>query len=439
MAKAWIVDLWVKDAIVTLPDGTTTKLSATREQKRSMTTLPEHFRSSRWMQGKRWRVTWHEDGPNGPEPRSRSFAEKRPAEEFKAELEDDIRMGRYLDPSAREQKFSEVAEDWLASKQKVKESTLIRYREALDYHLLPKWGTVAIGAITHKSVVKWVAELVEGTAPTNFARKKSGTALSPASIRHLVRVGFGSVIRYAIRTRLISLNPLDGVELPPDDLDEIPELHILDHAVIDELAGAGGERTQRADDRVLLRLLPYCGPRINEALAVQIGDVDLKRRRIAVRRTWTRTKDRKWKLGPPKTWQKREIPVPKFLVDELRALTKGKKKSDWLFSDKRGKPLEYNTWYAQVWVRAAAEVGLPDGFSPHDLRHTAASIAIAAGADVLVVCRMLGHKDTNETLNTYSHLWPDRLDEVMDAMTEHRVQALKRRDSATDDELDQAA
>ncbi|EOD70332.1 site-specific recombinase XerD [Amycolatopsis vancoresmycina DSM 44592] len=64
------------------------------------------------------------------------------------------------------------------------------------------------------------------------------------------------------------------------------------------------------------------------------------------------------------------------------------------------------------------------GLTPHKLRHTAASLAIAAGADVKVVQQMLGHADAAMTLNVYGHLFPDRLDEVADVLDAQRTQAL---------------
>lgn len=65
--------------------------------------------------------------------------------------------------------------------------------------------------------------------------------------------------------------------------------------------------------------------------------------------------------------------------------------------------------------------------TPKALRHTAASMAIAAGADVKVIQRMLGHADAAMTLNTYADLWPDRLDEVTKAVSERREKALQER------------
>ncbi len=66
-------------------------------------------------------------------------------------------------------------------------------------------------------------------------------------------------------------------------------------------------------------------------------------------------------------------------------------------------------------------------FHPHELRHTAASLAIAAGADVKVVQRMLGHKSATMTLDLYGHLFTDRLDTIADALDVARVAALAER------------
>jgi integrase len=57
-----------------------------------------------------------------------------------------------------------------------------------------------------------------------------------------------------------------------------------------------------------------------------------------------------------------------------------------------------------------------DSLTPHALRHTAASLAIAAGANVKVVQTMLGHKSATMTLDLYGHLFADQLDQVADAM-----------------------
>jgi len=435
MAKAWIVDLWVKDATVTMPDGSTVKISPTREQMRSLRSLPEHFRTARWMKGKRWRVAWNEDTPNGPAQRAKLFTGKLEAEEFAAELEDDIRMGRYIDPRDREKPFREIAEAWLDSKKKIKDSSWLRYRQELDNYVLPRWGSVQLGAIRRDDIDTWVTQLAQGEAVTNFKKRKKKTKLAPASIAHIARGVFGGAIRYAIETRLISINPLRGVELPRDAHEEIEELRILTFQEVEELADEAlriaqedgrseTKKLNREGDGTLVRVLAYCGPRINEALALKVKDIDLIARRARIRRTWTKTKSGARKLGVPKTWEFRSIPIPTFLVPELRKLIKGRGPEDYVFRADRGGAIDHKNWYNRVWTRTLESVGIDYGLKIHDLRHTAASIAIAAGADVKLVQQMLGHKDATETLNTYSHLWPDRLDEVMDAMTTMRNRTL---------------
>ena len=76
---------------------------------------------------------------------------------------------------------------------------------------------------------------------------------------------------------------------------------------------------------------------------------------------------------------------------------------------------------------AARTIGVTDLY-PHQLRHTAASLAIASGADVKVVQQMLGHASATMTLDTYGHLFEDRLDEVGDALDRARETARQRRE-----------
>jgi integrase len=75
-----------------------------------------------------------------------------------------------------------------------------------------------------------------------------------------------------------------------------------------------------------------------------------------------------------------------------------------------------------VFDPAECAAGL-DGLTPHALRHTAASLAIASGANVKVVQTMLGHKSATMTLDLYGHLFDDQLDEIADAMDAARTAA----------------
>ena len=113
----------------------------------------------------------------------------------------------------------------------------------------------------------------------------------------------------------------------------------------------------------------------------------------------------------PKTHQSRDVPIPRSLIDALIAQAASKKAEDVLFSSPNGEPIRLANWRQRVWDPAVTAAGLT-GFTPHDLRHTAASLAIASGASVKHVQRMLGHKDAAMTLNVYASLFEDDLDDV---------------------------
>ena len=428
MARTWIGDRWVKDATVTLPDGTTTRISPTPAQLRTLKTLPDHFRSARFGTGSRWYVGWTD--PDTNRQRQKMFAKRAAAERFAAELEDDIRAGRYIDPDAQDKPVRDVAEAWLTSKARIKDSTWARYRRELDNYVLPKWGTTPVGKVTRAGIDAWVQELAAGTAPYEFDQRghlrtaRTARPLAASTIGHLVRATFGGILRYAVAEQWIGRNPMRNVQLPRDEGDIENDLPHLTHAELETVADEAATLFGQLSDRCLLLTLAYAGPRIGEATALRIKDLDLPGRRARIMRTWTTDKQGNRKLGPAKTWQRRWVPLPAFLTAELERLTRGRGPEEFVFTNSRGGAVSGKNWYTRVWTVARANVGLPDHISVHDLRHVAATNAIAAGADVKLVQQMLGHKDATETLNTYSHLWPDRMGEVMDLVEERRALSL---------------
>jgi integrase-like protein len=103
---------------------------------------------------------------------------------------------------------------------------------------------------------------------------------------------------------------------------------------------------------------------------------------------------------------------------------RGKSAGELVFESPQGDVLRASNFRRDVFEPAARSVGL-DGLVPHGLRHTAASLAIASGADVKVVQQMLGHKSATMTLDLYGHQFESRLDDVAD-----RLDAAARADAA---------
>lgn len=132
-------------------------------------------------------------------------------------------------------------------------------------------------------------------------------------------------------------------------------------------------------------------------------DVDVVRRRLHVRQSATLVNGNlTW--DPPKTHRARTIVIPRFLAAELAAHVDG---DGLLFTSPGGAPLRSPNFLRRVWNPAVTQCQFGD-LVPHDLRHTAASVAISAGASVKAVQRMLGHRSAQITLDRYSHLFRRR-------------------------------
>ena len=122
------------------------------------------------------------------------------------------------------------------------------------------------------------------------------------------------------------------------------------------------------------------------------------------------------RIESPKDYEHRSIPVPEFLVEMLRAQIKNRAGSSPVFYGMRTKTYLRNHAFRKGWFDpASTDVGL-DGLTPHELRHTAASLAVSSGAHVKAVKRMLGHASAAMTLDTYADLFDDDLDTVAEAL-----------------------
>ncbi|WP_431869289.1 tyrosine-type recombinase/integrase [Nocardiopsis eucommiae] len=104
----------------------------------------------------------------------------------------------------------------------------------------------------------------------------------------------------------------------------------------------------------------------------------------------------------------RTVPIPPSLVADLTPLVQGRDKDSYVFTTRRGTCLRAANRRAKEFDQAVRDAGFDGlGLTPHKLRHTTASLAIAAQTDVKVVQHMLGHKSATVTLDVYGHLFPD--------------------------------
>ena len=283
------------------------------------------------------------------------------------------------------------AEQWLAAQTGLKPSTIYRYRSLLRSQILPRWGRYRLCDVSHADVAAWVAQMSAG-------------GLAPATVRQAHRV-LALVLTLAVRDSRIPRNPAEGVPLPRA---RRAEPRFLTRDQVERLAEEAGDYAD------VVRLLAYTGLRFGEMAALRVRRIDFLRRRLVVAESATEVGG-VVEFGSPKTHQHRTVPIPAVLLESLSRRCAGKRADDLVLTSPDGSVLRSGNFRRRFFDPAATAAGLED-LTPHDLRHTAASLLIASGANVKAVQRMLGHASAAMTLDVYSGLFDDDLGALADRM-----------------------
>ena len=408
--KVTIDDLWLKNDDDGNPPSRAAKRSLANSRDPMKANVPDKWRKSRYGVGMRWRCHWTIVKDGRRVQRVKQFARLAEAQEYAAAMEDDIRRGRYRDPRQELRVLDDVAGEWLASKVDLKPGTAGRYARELRLYILPKWGGMTLRELRPDMLQEWVGQLMGGGYPAALPDGRDSKPLSARSIRNIMKVVLKGIFDYAVSNGWIGENPVDRVTVPKIASDD--DMVFLSVREVELLADEA-EKIGKPVDGLLVRWQAYTGCRIGESLALKVGDVDADRRRARIGRTWTDDGHGGSMLGTPKNGKARNIAIPRFLMPQIKAQMDGMGDDDWLFRATRGGNVWTNTWRTRIWNKAVKAAGMEDaGVTIHSLRHTYASFAIAQGADVKTLQMQLGHSSPSITLNTYTALWPERLDDV---------------------------
>ena len=331
----------------------------------------------------------------------RGFATKREAEQYLASIEVAMMRGEWLDPTRSRATVSMLAGEWFAAQVQIKPTTRSGYRYALDKHILPKWGERRLNDVGHGEIQAWVNALT--------------STLGPSQVRQVYLVLAG-VMRFAIRDGRLQKNPCDSIQLP-----RLVKKRrgYLTHAQVRLLAKECGDWSD------VVYFLAYTGLRWGEMAGIRVGRVDLSRRRVDIAEAVSEPRGVIiW--GTPKNHSRRSVPFPEFLEPMVKARSEGKGVEDVLFVGPDGGVLRAGNFRARVFKPAVDRAKTKDPTFPtisiHDLRHTAASLAVSAGANVKAVQRMLGHASAAMTLDVYADLFDDDLDAVATAMNRGAIE-----------------
>lgn len=258
----------------------------------------------------------------------------------------------------------------------------------------PRWEHVALGDIKPTAVQAWLAVLGQATEGTK--------AVGAAAVKRAHHV-LSQILADAVRDNLIAKNPAAGLALPRTSR-KTPVY--LTHQQVDALAVAAGEYG------TLVLMLAYTGLRWGEAVGLRVGDLDVLRKRALIHENAVQS-GTSIHVGTPKAHKQRSVPLPEFLVPLLARQCEGKQRADLLFGDGTHlrRPHAVSGWFSK-----AATTAKGPRVTPHDLRHTAASLAVSAGANVKAIQRMLGHASAAMTLDLYADLFDDDLEAVAIAL-----------------------
>jgi integrase len=288
----------------------------------------------------------------------------------------------------------------------VTDGTKSDYRRYLERDISPTLGAVPISMLTRDQVAAWVNDLADTRG------------LSGKSIRHRHSL-LSAALTSAQRDGLLETHPCKGMRMPRTDHDR-REMVMLTRQEFARLI-----EPMKDHWKPLCILLVATGIRWGEATALRVGDVDLVAGTARIRQAWKHTDGKGHKLGPTKSRRSlRTVSIEAGVGQVLTPLLKDRDPDAFVFTNTRGRPVRQNSFHGDVWTPAVRKFagdtcekvptkGRPKlvwtkgpGKRPriHDLRHTYASWAIAAGVPMPVIQRSMGHESIVTTIDTYGHL-----------------------------------
>ncbi|MDQ0894473.1 tyrosine-type recombinase/integrase [Agromyces ramosus] len=341
--------------------------------------------------GKRYRVRYRK--PDHSQGAKRGFRTKREAELYLASIEISKARGEFVEHGAARATIAELGQAWLSTQTHLKPSTYRTVADAWRLRVDPRWGRYPVSAIQHSDVQAWVSELSASRSPTVVIRSFGVLA---------------AILDVAVRDRRILSNPARGTTLPRKER----KAHTyLTHEQVHQLATEAGPRA------ALVLTLAYTGLRWGEVAALRVRSVDFERRRINVTENAVEVGG-VIHVGSPKTYKTRAVPTPRFLHPYLKDQMSGRERDELLFPGTNGDYMRRTrtSTGSKSWFKTALRNASLEPMTIHDLRHTAASLAVSSGANVKAVQRMLGHASAAMTLDVYSDLFDDDLDAVSDRL-----------------------
>lgn len=315
----------------------------------------------------------------------RGFATKKEALGF----ERDFLEKQSANPDMTFQNLYEIYMEDMAAR--LKQSTLLTKKTVLQTHILPFFGNKPINEIKASDVRRWQAKLM--SSPNNYSQtylKKINTELN-------------CIINYAKRFYDLNTNPCGKAgTIGKAKAEE------MDYWTYDEYIAFREGVKDKPLSYICFEVLYWTGMREGELLALSPTDIDFDNKLISINRTYQRIGGKDVFTSPKTRKSKRKIPIPDFLCQELSDYIQSRYMLD---ADERLFPVT-KSYLSHEMIRGCKNTGVKK-IRIHDIRHSHASLLINQGCDALVLADRLGHEKVSTTLNTYSHLFPHKQQELV--------------------------
>lgn len=341
----------------------------------------------------------------------RGFATKKEALGF----ERDFLEKQSANPDMTFQNLYEIYMEDMAAR--LKQSTLLTKKTVLQTHILPFFGNKPINEIKASDVRRWQAKLM--SSPNNYSQtylKKINTELN-------------SIINYAKRFYDLNTNPCGKAgTIGKAKAEE------MDYWTYNEYIAFREGVKDKPLSYICFEVLYWTGMREGELLALSHTDIDFDNKLISINRTYQRIGGKDVFTSPKTRKSKRKIPIPDFLCQELSDYIQSRYMLD---ADERLFPIT-KSYLSHEMIRGCKNTGVKK-IRIHDIRHSHASLLINQGCDALMLADRLGHEKVSTTLNTYSHLFPHKQQELVHSLESLQATDLPTPEPPSDNPLLEAA
>jgi integrase len=302
-------------------------------------------------------------------------------------------LGRNIRSSR--QTLDQYLDHWLeiSAQPRLRAKSFRDYSGLLARYVRPRLGASPLGELTSAEIQTLYSELLN-------------RPLSARTIRYTHAVLF-SALRQAVRWKLLLSNPAEDVDLPRQSRRRFTIFDVEQAKQF--IAAIAGHKYE-----VLFALAMTTGMRPSEYLALTWSDFDLERGTVSISKTLEWRKGG-WRFEDTKRERSRRmVKLQNWVVALLRKFEEAARAAeagpcDLVFTADRGGPIHEAKFVGRYFKPLLRSAGLPD-IRLYDLRHTAATLGLAAGVSPKIVSEQLGHASVAFTLEVYSHVLPHMQD-----------------------------